>query len=38
MGTRLALAGVAVVSRSALQEDVPLSSVLAVVGGAICFA
>jgi drug/metabolite transporter (DMT)-like permease len=38
MGTLLALAGVAVVSRSPLQEDVPLSSVLAVVGGAICFA
>jgi drug/metabolite transporter (DMT)-like permease len=38
VGTLLALAGVAVISRSPLQEDVPLLSVLAVVGGAICFA
>ncbi len=38
MGTLLALAGVAVISRSPLQRDVPLLSVLAVVGGAICFA
>src|SRR5215204_1602646 len=38
MGTLLALAGVAVVSRSPLRQDVPLLSVLAVVGGAICFA
>jgi drug/metabolite transporter (DMT)-like permease len=38
MGTLLALAGVAVVSRSPLQQDVPLLSVLAVVGGAVCFA
>jgi drug/metabolite transporter (DMT)-like permease len=38
MGTLLALAGVAVVSRSPLQKDVPALSVLAVVGGAICFA
>jgi drug/metabolite transporter (DMT)-like permease len=38
MGTLLALAGVAVISRSPLQQDVPLLSVLAVVGGAICFA
>jgi drug/metabolite transporter (DMT)-like permease len=38
MGTLLALAGVAVISRSPLQENVPLLSVLAVVGGAICFA
>jgi drug/metabolite transporter (DMT)-like permease len=38
MGTLLALAGVGVVSRSPLQEDVPVLSVLAVVGGAICFA
>src|SRR5215207_8534716 len=38
MGTLLALAGIAVVSRSPLQKDVPLLSVLAVVGGAICFA
>ena len=34
MGTLLALAGVAVISRSPLQENVPLLSVLAVVGGA----
>ena len=38
LGTLLALAGVAVISRSPLQNDVPLLSVLAVVGGAICFA
>jgi drug/metabolite transporter (DMT)-like permease len=38
LGTLLALVGVAVISRSPLQEDVPLLSVLAVVGGAICFA
>jgi drug/metabolite transporter (DMT)-like permease len=38
MGTLLALAGVAVVSRSPLQKDVPVLSVLAVIGGAICFA
>ena len=38
MGTLLALAGVAVISYSPLQQDVPLLSVLAVVGGAICFA
>ena len=38
MGTLLALAGVAVVSRSPLREDVPMLSVLAVIGGAICFA
>jgi drug/metabolite transporter (DMT)-like permease len=38
MGTLLALAGIAVVSRTPLQEDVPVLSVLAVVGGAICFA
>jgi drug/metabolite transporter (DMT)-like permease len=38
MGTLLALAGVAVVSHSPLQKDVPLLSVLAVVAGAICFA
>jgi drug/metabolite transporter (DMT)-like permease len=38
MGTLLALTGVAVVSRSPLQKDVPVLSVLAVVGGAICFA
>ena len=38
MGTLLALAGVAVISRAPLQNDVPLLSVLAVVGGAVCFA
>jgi drug/metabolite transporter (DMT)-like permease len=38
IGTLLALAGVAVISYSPLQESVPLLSVLAVVGGAICFA
>jgi drug/metabolite transporter (DMT)-like permease len=38
MGTLLALAGIAVVSRTPLQEDVPVLSVLAVVGGVICFA
>lgn len=38
MGTLLALTGVAVVSHSPLQQDVPVQSVLAVVGGAICFA
>jgi drug/metabolite transporter (DMT)-like permease len=38
IGTLLALAGVAVISYSPLQQSVPLLSVLAVVGGAICFA
>ena len=38
MGTLLALAGVAVVSRSPLRKDVPMLSVLAVIGGAICCA
>ena len=38
IGTLLALAGVAVISYSPLQQNVPLLSVLAVVGGAICFA
>jgi drug/metabolite transporter (DMT)-like permease len=38
VGTLLALAGVAVISYSPLQQNVPLLSVLAVVGGAICFA
>ena len=38
IGTLLALAGVAVISRSPLQQNVPLLSVLAVVGGAICLA
>jgi drug/metabolite transporter (DMT)-like permease len=38
IGTLLALVGVAVISYSPLQQNVPLLSVLAVVGGAICFA
>lgn len=38
IGTLLALAGVAVISRSPLQQNVPLLSVLAVLGGAICLA
>jgi drug/metabolite transporter (DMT)-like permease len=38
IGTLLALAGVAVISYSPLQQKVPLLSVLAVIGGAICFA
>jgi drug/metabolite transporter (DMT)-like permease len=38
MGTLLALGGVAVISRSPLQNDVPLLSVLAVVAGAVCLA
>jgi drug/metabolite transporter (DMT)-like permease len=38
IGTLLALVGVAVISYSPVQQNVPLLSVLAVVGGAICFA
>jgi drug/metabolite transporter (DMT)-like permease len=38
IGTLFALVGVAAISRSPLQNAVPLLSVLAVVGGAICFA
>ena len=38
IGTVLALAGVAVISYSPLQNTVPFLSVLALVGGAICFA
>jgi len=38
IGTLLALAGVAVISYSPLLNNVPLLSVLALVGGAICFA
>jgi drug/metabolite transporter (DMT)-like permease len=38
VGTLLALAGVAAISYSPLQENGPLLSVLAVVGGAICLA
>jgi drug/metabolite transporter (DMT)-like permease len=37
-GTLLALSGVALMSRDPLREAVPLTSVLAVVGGAVCFA
>jgi drug/metabolite transporter (DMT)-like permease len=38
VGALLAVAGIAVMSRAPLQEDVPLLSVLAAVGGALCFA
>jgi drug/metabolite transporter (DMT)-like permease len=38
VGTLFALAGVASMSRDPLQQAVPLTSVLAVVGGAVCFA
>lgn len=38
VGTVLALGGVAVMSRDPLRQAVPLTSVLALVGGAICFA
>jgi drug/metabolite transporter (DMT)-like permease len=38
LGTVLALAGVAVLSRAPLQESVPLLSFLALLGGAVCFA
>jgi len=38
IGTLLALAGVAVISYSPLENNVPMLSVLAIVGGAICFA
>jgi drug/metabolite transporter (DMT)-like permease len=38
IGTLLALTGVAVTSYSPLQNDVPLLSVLAMIGSAICFA
>jgi drug/metabolite transporter (DMT)-like permease len=37
-GTLLALAGVVVMSRASLQAAVPLVSLLAVVGGGVCFA
>jgi drug/metabolite transporter (DMT)-like permease len=37
-GTLLALAGVALMSRAPLQEEVPLLAVLAAIGGALCFA
>lgn len=38
VGTLLTLAGVALMSRAPIREAVPVLSVLAVVGGAICFA
>jgi drug/metabolite transporter (DMT)-like permease len=38
VGTVLALAGVALMSRAPLQESVPVLSVLAAIGGALCFA
>lgn len=37
-GTLLALAGVALMSRAPLRESVPLLSLLAMVGSALCFA
>jgi drug/metabolite transporter (DMT)-like permease len=37
-GTLLALAGIAVMSRAPLREAVPLLSMLAIVGSALCFA
>ena len=38
IGTLLALAGIAVMSRTPLQGSVPLLSLLALVGSALCFA
>jgi drug/metabolite transporter (DMT)-like permease len=38
LGTGLALAGVALMSRAPLRESVPLLSLLAALGGALCFA
>ena len=38
LGTLLALAGIAVMSRAPLREAVPLLNLLAVVGSALCFA
>ena len=38
VGTLLALAGIAVMSRAPLREAVPLLSLLALVGSALCFA
>ncbi len=37
-GGALALAGVVVISQGALRESIPILSLLALVGGAICFA
>jgi drug/metabolite transporter (DMT)-like permease len=38
VGSLVALAGIAVMSRAPLREDVPLLSLLALLGGALCFA
>jgi len=38
VGTLLALVGIALISRAPLRESVPLLSMLALVGGALCFA
>lgn len=38
VGTVLALAGIAVMSRAPLRDAVPLLSLLALLGGALCFA
>jgi drug/metabolite transporter (DMT)-like permease len=38
LGGLLALAGIAVMSNATLREDVPLLSLFAVLGGALCFA
>jgi drug/metabolite transporter (DMT)-like permease len=38
VGSALALAGVALISRAPLREAVPLPSLLAVLAGAVCFA
>jgi drug/metabolite transporter (DMT)-like permease len=38
IGALLALAGIALMSRAPLRESVPLLSLLALIGGAICFA
>jgi drug/metabolite transporter (DMT)-like permease len=38
LGTLLALAGIAVMSRASLREAVPLLNLLALVGSALCFA
>ncbi|HYZ92542.1 MAG TPA: DMT family transporter [Actinomycetota bacterium] len=37
-GSALGLAGVAVISRAPLQESVPITSVLAILGAVLCFA
>jgi drug/metabolite transporter (DMT)-like permease len=38
VGTLLSLAGIALMTRAPLQESVPLLSMLAMLGGALCFA